>query len=340
MTSVLTNWVATLPQAAEETLDKYLKPLCMDSPAPPEPLSQWKGVTTAERAALIYAKLTSHRFCRRRPADIEKFTHLIEQAIAKDAPIPFVLGHGPLKNPNNAPHQSVDWAELFAYAQLMRLHQAVQVMHAPGLSITILMDDTRAAYANGVPAQWMDAYTQSVRSLLAKAPFKSVFNAVTPISTLPQITCIHQSLERAHHEIALWANNPNHTDELATRTVHALRNRPALLWPEGMTESERFNEAKASVLRYMAYHHAEQAAGIWSQPDTLYMRYSAHPGHYHIYTLRRGSVSQPWQGQGALVQLGNGQWDVSIKTGPIDTNDSTTCVNPRPEWVDTPLLLV
>jgi hypothetical protein len=305
---------ASIEAEVQQALVKIFEPL-ESTPEQVLPIRpQKKALTQKELAQAIYAKMTSHRYCRRRPENVDKFIQQIKKAIETNQPISITLGHGPLKNPNNAHVQSVDWAELFSYIQLFRLHQAVQVFHKPGLCIDILTDDSRAAYANHIPQNWMNSYAKSVRILSQSQSFQGVFRSVTPITQSDLFSEIEPFLEESHEAVQRWQADPDNQEDLSRRVIYAIRNRPASLWKEKLPETERQLEAYDSVLRYMAYHRAEQQAGIWSQPDTLYYRYSHHPGHYQAYTLRRGSISQPWQGRGALTQLENGKWDVTLLT--------------------------
>ncbi len=273
-------------------------------------------LSSADKALKILAKMTSHRFCRRRPEDAESFLRVIRHAVAQEAPIPCTLGHGPLKNRNNCPAPGADWAEWFAFAQLAQLASAVRQIHEPGLAITLYLDDARAEYANGASPERTGAYRESLERLIADMGLGDLIPQVASLKALYGPYGHDAFIDEAQRHVRQWEADPANRDELETLREHARRNLPD---DEGHGDeyppsADCGHCVSDAVHRYLVYYEAEKLCGLWSRPDTLYMRYSPHRGFYQIFTLRRGSVSQPWQGQGAVTLLSSGKPDPCLLT--------------------------
>ena len=275
------------------------------------PTASKKNMTFEDRVQAVYAKLTSHQFCRQRPDDVQSFLTIISENMKQGTPIPFILGHGPLKNPNNCPYPHADWAEFFAYAQLMKLAGAVKALYEPGIEVSLYMDDSRAAYANKAPAALMDAYRLSVQEMIDATPFKQVIKEVVALSTVCPERLHVEHMRQGEEIITNWLADPANLPAYETQVLHAVRNLPAA---RTLPREELLGEAREATRRYLLHYEAEKLCGIWNQPDKLYMRYSPHAGFYQTFTLRKGSVSQPWQGQGALVITEQGKADAFIVT--------------------------
>lgn len=270
-----------------------------------------KNITVNDTVQAVYAKLTSHQFCKQRPQDVAAFQLVIRHSVEQNEPIPCILGHGPLKNVNNCASPHADWSEFSAYTQLMKLAGAVKSIYEPGLSVMLYMDDARAAFANNVSWTRMDTYRDSVQELLAGTGLNQLIQNVVSLNHLYAERDHASFLTQAHDQVMQWQSNPANADALDSQILHAMRNLP---YADTYSDDALREEAVAATYRYQLYYEAEKLCGIWDQPNQLYMRYSPHIGFYQIFTLRKGSVSQPWQGQGALMALDNGKLDPWIVT--------------------------
>lgn len=260
---------------------------------------------------LLFETLMSRRFRKQHPDDPENVMAAIENAIANQTPIDATLTYGPLKNPNNSPYQAVDLAEFYAMVQLARQATAIKEIYEPGLQVTIQVDDSRAEYANQACPVRMASYFDSLRNWVAQAPLNALIKSVVPFSQLyPQYD--HAShLEAANLQILRWKSAPENQSKLLMYYERARRN---LYFDQSMSLDEREEFIRDAVHRYMVCYEAEKLCGIWSQPNTLYMHYTNHPGVYQIYTFRKESVSQPWQGQGGLMLTQQGKLDAYLLT--------------------------
>lgn len=270
-----------------------------------------KAATGEAIVQAIYAKLTSHQFCKQRPQDVAAFQNLIRHAVEREEPISCILGHGPLKNVNNCVSSEADWSEFSAYTQLMKLAGAIKSIYEPGVSVSLYMDDARAAFANNVSWERMEAYRASVQELIAGTGLNQVIQCVVSLNALYREKNHASFLTQSHDRVLRWQNDPANTEALDAQILHAMRNLP---YVDTYSEEDLREAAVDATYRYQLYYEAEKLCGIWDQPEQLYMRYSPHAGFYQIFTLRKGSVSQPWQGQGALLSLGNGKLDPWLVT--------------------------
>jgi hypothetical protein len=300
---------AHLAALAKEAIEKRWEQIETYPEVKTQPLK--KGQTQRDLVQMIYAKLTSHQFCRQRPQDRENFLQIIAEAVYHQEPISCILGHGPLKNPNNCSYTHMDWAEFFAYAQLMKLASAIKTIYEPGLSISFYLDDARAAYANHVSFDLMNAYKLSLIDMIQQTALSQVVTDVVSLSNLYPLFRHGDFIEQAEKIVIDWQLDPQNQATLQDQIIHAIRNLPNR---DVLDEVELWDEARKATHRYLLYYEAEKLCGIWSQPNKLYMRYSPHSGFYQIFTLRKGSVSQPWQGQGAFMMMPNGKVDPYLVT--------------------------
>lgn len=275
-------------------------------------LLQNKAVLNSDDIARQVAqKMVSHQFCKQRPADFNTFLLHIKNAVSTEQPINCIIGHGPLKNVNNCQYSSPDWAEFFTYTQLLRLATAVQAIYPPGLRVSLYVDDGRAAWANKVPSQCMDNYFKGLCTLTQKEPFNTLIKSVVSIKGLYEKFNYFSTEEQARGAVQTFLSNPENQPAIESYIQHAARNLPPE--PFETTPSHQIR-VQQSVFRYLQAYEMEKLCGIWSQPNTLYLRYAPHKGFYQIFTLRKGSVSQPWQGQGVLFGLPSQKVDPGILT--------------------------
>ncbi|MCA9798783.1 MAG: L-tyrosine/L-tryptophan isonitrile synthase family protein [Cyanobacteria bacterium HKST-UBA04] len=282
---------------------------CVQQPSPH--IKAPKAATVAERAQLILDKLSATKYCRVRPKVPEQFLKFIGRCIEAGQPIPFILGHGPIKNRNNSPVAHVDWAELLSYIQLSRLANDVKALHEPGITVSLYIDDARSHFANDIPFDVMDAYRQSINRLLAATGLDQLIVEVVSFKQLYDNHAHYFCLDEALVWAEKWRSDPTHAQDWVDLVCHAHRN---LVFDADTPDAEKQRKAEDSAFRYLWGHKAEQECGIWDRPDVLYMRYSPHQGFYQIFTMRKGSVSQPWQGQGCLVLTDQGKVDPTLYT--------------------------
>jgi hypothetical protein len=282
------------------------------------PLATIKAPANASSKALaqaIVAKMTNHRFCRQRPTDMAGMTEAVQFAIDHHQPIACVLGHGPLKNLNNCgtslAAQQPDWGEWFTYVQLCRLALAVQALYPPGLRIGLYLDDARARLANGIAQATMDTYRERLGAFIVQHGFSPLIQGITPFTALYPLYQVPSFIEQAEADFNVWLAQPDNQPTWKTTVLHACRNH----WRDPrLSQTEHHALAEEAAKRYWIGYRAEVLSGLWSPPHTVVMRYSPHPGAYQVFTLRKGSVTQPWQGVGTIAQTAAGKFEPVVLT--------------------------
>ena len=308
MTSTQENFIITenlqaqnLQAWFERRLQWILDAASGDSACAHKHPSHSKALTEKEQARLILGKLSNVQFCKTRPKDTEHFLRIIEKAIKTQTPIPFILGYGPVKNLNNAldPNRPVvDAAEFFALSYLAKLTLTIQQWHSPGIAWTFYLDDKRAQMANGISREATQMYAASLKTLIEQTGFNPCVRSLTCLGeTLYKDFEVESYLEPALDYARTWVNEPENQNDYEALKQHAQKN----LLESHLRIANPADMVHTAVLSYLQYLEAEKMAGIWSQPDTLYARYSYHPGFLQLFTLRKGSVSQPWQGRGGVI---------------------------------------
>ncbi|MFN8615257.1 MAG: hypothetical protein U0003_05035 [Vampirovibrionales bacterium] len=317
-----------LPPAFHASLEAFLidKAHWIKTYQTTQPLRGKKiALTTQEQVQGLYQILTSARFCRQRPSHSLSFLKVITTAVSQQQPIPITLIHGPLKNRNNASYQHPDWAEWFSGIQLHRLGAAIKTLHEPGLRITYLLDDARAEHANRICSTITHTYQTQLNQFLVAMGFNHLIQEVQSLRPVYEHPHWAEHYTAASQEVLSWWNDPLFASRQEQYCTHAQRNSYGL---EKLPKEEQQAYIQAAAYRYCVAFHAEQRAGIWDSSQALTMLYSAYEGYHQLFTLRRGSVSQPWQGQGAVLWH-NARWDVTLLTQNFYTRqDPQRCLYP------------
>lgn len=293
-----------------------------------------RKASSLDMSEKIYLKLMSTRFCRHRPQKNDQFYKVIRQSVADNRPIPIVIGHGPLKNPNNCDSPVVDWAEFFTLSQLTALHQAVQVFYKPGLSYALFLDDARSEKANEVNPALTGNYLESLKQFVWATGLNAMIPTFVSLKDFYEAYGVHSHVAEAERLVQAWEQFPENAAQLADQLAHAKRNLPeAEAQLIALGEAAFEERAKQAAHRYRVYLQAEILSGIWDLPEFIYGRYSEHPGYWQLFTLRKGSVSQPWQGRGCLKLNANGKMEPFIMTRNKASRFETL------DWVETGLKL-
>jgi hypothetical protein len=259
-----------------------------------------KSKATPASVETIYAKLMSYRFTRQRPQEEALFYKCIEKSILENKPIPIALGHGPLKNPNNVSSPNVDWSEFFLLSQLSLLQQAITPLYPPGVNYALFLDDSRSANANGIDYEQMDTYRNSLQNLIWHCGLTTLFPSVISLKEFYKAYEVDKYLPEAEEIVSQWENDPTHAYQMVQQFEHAKRNVPQIPSETNELTTEQLTEIEFSAHQYRVYLQAEILSGIWSLPEFIYGRFSPHANYWQLFTLRKGSVSQPWQGEGCL----------------------------------------
>jgi hypothetical protein len=245
--------------------------------------------------------------------------------VLKGKPIRVIVGYGPLKNPNAVAHSRADWAEFFALCHLVAWHNKVQRVYPPGLQFQIYFDDETLLLANGANRGLMDDYISSINDLIHMLGFQTLF--------LPPRRLTHNAwffrfgpyqlfrlclLRIAEWRVRRWERNPANQDKVVRMAEFARRNVivPAHLSPE---EQDRFIRAASHRFR-VCWDALRLGAQLFPSRERLLALYLDGSQHHrqqvalHLTSVDKGQMTQPWQGEGVLLDNGHHKLEPCVLT--------------------------
>jgi hypothetical protein len=234
--------------------------------------------------------------------------------VRRSRPIRINVGYAPMKNLNAARESRADWAEFFALCHLCAWHNKVQAVYPPGLHIKIVFDDAAVAMANRPDRAHMDSYIDSASQLIARLGYNSFIRGTGRHSSFAWLFHLFPfAVSRLH--LFLWERNPAHRAGIERMDSYARRN---LVLPSSLSSDEENRLCRKASHRYRVYWGALLIA-LWIQRViffahslvAMYLDGSQHhirlQGALHLTSLRKGQITQPWQGEGALCDNGHGE---------------------------------
>jgi hypothetical protein len=234
--------------------------------------------------------------------------------VRRSRPIRINVGYAPMKNLNAARDSRADWAEFFALCHLCAWHNKAQAVYPPGLHLRIVFDDAAVGMANRPERAHMDSYIDSVDQLVARLGYNCFIRGTGRHSSFAWLFHLFPfTVSRLH--LFLWERIPAHRAVIERMDTYAGRN---LVLPSTLSPDERHRLCRKASHRYRVYWGALLIA-LWIQRVTrfahslvaMYLDGNQHhirlKGALHLTTLRKGQITQPWQGEGALRDNGHGE---------------------------------
>lgn len=249
------------------------------------------------------------------PRMYEQFLKPIRRFVSKGKPIRVTVGYGPLKNPNAVFSSRADWAEFFALCHLVAWHNKVQGVYPPGLQFQIYFDDETLLLANFADKSLMRSYMSSLAGLIRVLGYQSVFLPPTRITHFawflrfgPYQLFRFTLLQIAERRIRRWEGDPANREQMERMKEYARRNvvLPAHLDAEAQ---ERF-VARASHRFRVCWDALRMGAALFPDRGRLLALYLDGSQHHrlqtalHLTSVDKGQMTQPWQGEGALLDNG------------------------------------
>jgi hypothetical protein len=293
----------------------WVRPRVSES-APPVPATR---VDAMARAVLDTMLTRQFRVGSLPPPDVyEHLLQRVRRSVCRNRPIAVTVGYGPLKNPNSVTHSRADWAEFFAWCQLVAWHNKVQGVYPPGLKLKIAFDDTTLIMANRAEKGRIKSYMTSVADLVHKLGFAPVLSASLRHSHFAWL--FHFGFYQiARCRVFLWERDPLHREQIDRMNLFARRN---VLLPSGLSTADEEAYVRAASHRYRVYWDALQLSGVTNSKSRLIAMYLDGSQHhlrqsvaFHLTTLDKGQMTQPWQGIGALVDNQHGGLEPFVLTG-------------------------
>lgn len=242
----------------------------------------------------------------------------VRRRVRRGEPICITQGYAPLKNPNNVSQSRADWAEFFALLHLAAWHNKVEAVYPPGLRIQIAFDDATLAMANHADRAAMRSYINSIRALIPALGLERLITGTVRHSAFAWL--FHFGLyPLARLRVWWWERDPAHRPQIERMEQFAQRN---VRVPPGLSPVAREKYIRAASHRYRVYWDALQLSGItWSKNRIISMYLDGGQHHHrqavalHLTSVDKGQVTQPWQGEGALLDNGHGKLVPFVLTG-------------------------
>jgi hypothetical protein len=259
------------------------------------------------------------------PRLYEQFLVPMRHCVRLGQPIRVTVGFGPLKNPNAIAHSRADWAEFFALCHLVAWHNKVQRVYPPGLQFQIYFDDETLLLANFADKERMRSYMDSIADLIRIMGYSSVFLPPTRITHFawylrfgPYQLFRWSLLQIAAWRVHRWERDPANDEKRALMTEYARRNVlvPPNLSPE---ERERFVEHASHRFR-VCWDALRLGAALFPDRKRLLALYLDGSQHHreqvalHLTSVDKGQVTQPWQGEGVLLDNGHQKLEPFVLT--------------------------
>ncbi|HEV3119915.1 MAG TPA: L-tyrosine/L-tryptophan isonitrile synthase family protein [Gemmataceae bacterium] len=252
------------------------------------------------------------------PEVYEQLLERVRRCVARGRPVAVTIGYGPLKNPNAVPYSTADWAEFFALCHLVAWHNKVAAIYPPGLSMNIAFDDSTLVMANHADKRRIRSYTASVGELLHTLGYTPVLSASLKHSYFAWL--FHFGVYQiARCRVFLWERDPNHHEQMERMALFARRN---VVLPSGLSSTQQDAYVRAASHRYRVYWDALQLSGVTNSKSRLIAMYLDGSQHhlkqavaFHLTTVDKGQITQPWQGIGVLLDNEHGGLEPFVLTG-------------------------
>jgi len=251
------------------------------------------------------------------PEVYEQILERVRLRVRRGQRISVTIGYGPLKNQNGVTYSRADWAEAFALSHLAAWHNKVQAVYSPGLEIRIVFDDSTLIMANRVDQRLMTSYMSSIDQLIGVLGLRSLFLPYMRQSAFAWLFHFGPYLI-ARWRVRRWERDPANRELLDNMTESARRN---VLVPPGLDAAQREEYIRAASHRYRVYWEALQLSGLTRSKSRIVAMYLDGSQHHirqtvalHLTTLDKGQVTQPWQGEGALLDNGRGKLEPFVLT--------------------------
>jgi hypothetical protein len=259
------------------------------------------------------------------PAIYDQLLDRIRRFVRRGKPIKTLVGFGPLKNQNAVTYNRADWAEFFALCHLIAWHNKVCRVYPPGLHLQIIFDNETLSLANYTDRRMMKAYMASVADLIEALGFSAVLarpraqsSLLWPLRFGPYQLFRFTLWQIAEWRIRRWERDPANQEHLQQMIGAARRN---LTFPPELPPDERERQIVISSHRFrVCWEALNLGSRIIYDPSrilALYLDGSQHHLHQvvlHLTSLDKGQVTQPWQGEGVLLDNGHQKLEPFVLT--------------------------
>jgi pyoverdine/dityrosine biosynthesis protein Dit1 len=261
----------------------------------------------------IFMALTNRRFARYRPKDEFRIMIIkkIQSAVEAQSPLVLVIGFGYHKNPNAASNLLPDMAEEQTIQRLFELTVKVREVYQHGMKIKIITSGRRAEIVNGVNSHNTFQYHRALSELISKKVWQEEIGII-PINDLyaERLEELEAALRKKETEVSaeiadcLNVDFWNHQIEYARRNIN--RN--------GLSHDEAEKKAREAAAKYVIFRRAESEINLLGKkfPGSIIASYNNDSAtSLKLWTLRKGCITQPWQG---IAEIVDGRCEVITQT--------------------------
>jgi hypothetical protein len=260
------------------------------------------------------------------PPDVyEQFLAPVRRFVSKGRPIRVTVGYGPLKNPNAVAPSRADWAEFFALCHLVAWHNKVRRVYPPGLQFQLVFDDETLLLANNADRARIDAYTSSISDLIRTLGLEVLFlpplrwTRVAWFLRFGPYQLLRFCLLRiAEWRVGRWERDPAHREQLERMAEFARRN---VTLPPGLSPEQQARYFRQASHRFrVCWDALNMACQLFPSKERLLALYLDGSQHHrrqlalHLTSVDKGQVTQPWQGEGVLLDNGHQRLEPFVLT--------------------------
>ena len=179
---------------------------------------------------------------------------------------------------------------------------------------------TESVYAGlleRVDRRLIDSYTASISDLIEALGYQGLFLPTMRQSAFSWLLNFG-FYQIASRRVRRWEADPANREKLAQMNSSARRN---LSVPSSLGASEADQCVIDAAHRYRVYWEALQLSGLTKSRRRIIGMYLDGTQHHipqtvalHLTTLDKGQVTQPWQGEGMLLDNGHGKLEPFVMT--------------------------
>lgn len=240
-------------------------------------------------------KIGSNAFVKRRPENIDSYSHYVARQYASQQPLQFRVPVGPLKNMICCgDYQVPDIAEYLMFVQLARFASAVAQIYPYGVKVQVVPDDVRARAANQCPDRYVRSYVSSMRLMIELLGLSGWLQAEDGQTRLCDLYKVHHYQQQAEQSLRHWRHQDPEAfaERWQSAQDNARKNYPL---PAGLEDHYRETAIADSAWRYMLAHQCEILSGMWSTQDAFPMVYANHRNNYQLFSMGQKRTKLPWQ---------------------------------------------
>jgi hypothetical protein len=262
--------------------------------------------------ATIDAMLTRRFRIGKKPSgeEYDLIYERVRRYVSRGRPVQVTLGYGPMKNPNTTRESRADWADFFALTNLCRWYNKVHEVYPPSLRVKLLFDDSTARMVLRAPRRRINSYISSMCRLVRMLGYGSVIIGTMRQSTFAWL--FHLGFYQwARRRVRHWDQDPENQPLIDKMVEYARRN---LTVPFGLDDEDRERLYREAGHRFRVYWEALALSGLSRFNTRLIAMYLDGTQHHrpqrgalHLHSLGGGQMTQPWQGEGALMDNGHGK---------------------------------